>query len=684
MNVLIVDDQEENRYLLEAILKGNGHDVRSVGNGAEAMEQLKSDDIDLIISDILMPVMDGFELCRKVKADERLRHIPFIVYTATYTNLQDKEFAIKIGADRFIVKPCEPDVFMEAVQDVMSGVNSGNIALTPPAQEEEVLKLYNERLVKKLEQKMLQLEKETRALRQTQEALRESESRFRLFAELAPVGIVISDHQEKTIYASKKFVDCFGYTLEDIPSVEECWSLTCPDKKLRNRIRREWQNAVDIARKTCSEIKPMEYPVVCKDNSVRHVVIRMASTDQLNIMIFTDITDRKIAEQEHGKLQEQFNQAQKMESVGRLAGGVAHDYNNMLGVIMGYTELAMEKINPDDPVRADLEEVLNAAKRSTEITRQLLAFARKQTIDPRLLDLNENVESILKMLRRLIGEDIDIAWLPESQLWPVKIDHSQIDQILANLCVNARDAIAGVGKVTIETENVTFDEDYCADHAGYLPGDYVLLAISDDGCGMDKETLDSIFEPFFTTKEVGQGTGLGLATVYGIVKQNNGFINVYSEPGKGTTFKIYLPYHAGEPLEIRAERVEEIPMNHGETLLVVEDEPAIMKMSKIMLENLGYRVLAANTPTKAIRLAKKHSGAIQMLITDVVMPEMNGRDLADQLNNLYPDIKVLFMSGYTADVIAHRGILNQGVQFIQKPFSKKDIADKIRQVLVQS
>jgi two-component system, cell cycle sensor histidine kinase and response regulator CckA len=684
MNVLIVDDQEINRYLMTALLKGNGHDVRSAGNGTEAMEQLKSDDIDLIISDILMPGMDGFELCREIKADARLRHIPFIIYTATYTGIQDEEFAIRIGADRFVVKPCEPNVFMEIVQDVMAGVNSADIFSTQPAQEEEVLKLYNERLVRKLEQKMLQLEKETISLRKAQEALRESESRFRLFAELAPVGIVISDHQEKVIYASKKFVDLFGYTMEDIPSVEKWWSLACPHEILRNRIRREWKKAVDEARRTHSEINPMEYPVICKDKSVRHVEFRMASTGELNVMIFTDITDRKIAEHEHEKLREQFNHAQKLESVGRLAGGVAHDYNNMLGVITGYTELAMEKINPDDPAHADLKEVLNAAKRSTEITRQLLTFARKQAISPKVLDLNKTVKSMLKMLRRLIGEDVDLAWLPESQLWPVKIDPSQIDQVLANLCVNARDAIAGVGKITIETENITFDEDYCADHAGFLPGDFVLLAISDDGCGMDKETLDSIFEPFFTTKDVGEGTGLGLATVYGIVKQNNGFINVYSEPEKGTTFKIYLPCHAGKTLEYRADRDEEFPMNHCETLLVVEDEPAIMKMSKIMLENLGYRVLAASTPGEAMRLAEKYSGAIHLLITDVVMPEMNGRDLVDQMHNLYPDIRVLFMSGYTSDVIAHRGILDQGVQFIQKPFSIKDIAAKIQKVLEQS
>ena len=262
--------------------------------------------------------------------------------------------------------------------------------------------------------------------------------------------------------------------------------------------------------------------------------------------ILTNITERKRAEEEREKLQAQLNQAQKMESVGRLAGGVAHDFNNMLGVILGHAEMAMEQVDSAHPLHADLQEIQKAAKRSADLTRQLLAFARKQTIAPKVLDLNETVEGMLKMLRRLIGEDIDLAWLPDNNLWLVKVDPSQMDQILANLCVNARDAITGTGKITIETANIAFDASYCAEHAGFVPGEYVLLAVSDNGCGMDKETQGRIFEPFFTTKGVGEGTGLGLATVYGIVKQNNGFINVYSEPAQGTTFRIYLPRHAAQ------------------------------------------------------------------------------------------------------------------------------------------
>ncbi|MCF8079711.1 MAG: PAS domain S-box protein [Desulfobacterales bacterium] len=399
------------------------------------------------------------------------------------------------------------------------------------------------------------------------------------------------------------------------------------------------------------------------------------------IGITRDITERRAVEEEQEKLQAQLNQAQKMESVGRLAGGVAHDFNNMLSVILGYTELSLDKVDTADPVYANLQEILAAGMRSAGVTRQLLAFARQQTVSPAVLDLNESVEGMLKMLRRLIGEDIDLLWKPGKGLWPVKIDPSQLDQILANLCVNAMDAIAGVGRITIETGKTTFDETYCRDHAGFIPGEFALLAVSDDGCGMDENTMHNLFEPFFTTKGVGKGTGLGLATVYGIVKQNDGFINVYSEPGKGTTFRIYLPRQESAADRKRAPEVRKTASGRGETVLIVEDEKSILHLAQRMLEDLDYTVLATTSPGEAVRLAEEHAGMIHLLITDVVMPEMNGRDLAERLQALYPGLKVLYMSGYTASVIAHRGVLEASMAFIQKPFSKRDLAEKVRNVL---
>jgi len=395
-----------------------------------------------------------------------------------------------------------------------------------------------------------------------------------------------------------------------------------------------------------------------------------------------DITERKRAEEEQRKLQEQLAQIQKFESVGQLAGGVAHDFNNMLSVILGHAELALMKMEPDQPLFDRLQEIRKAATHSADLTRQLLAFARKQTVVPKVLDLNATLEGMLKMLRRLIGENIDLVWLPGENLTPLKMDPGQINQILANLCVNARDAISDVGKVTIATENATLDAAYCAGHDTYLvPGQYVLLTVSDNGCGMDKEAQARIFEPFFTTKELGKGTGLGLATVYGIVKQNNGFIVVTSEPGRGTIFSIYLPPYAGKTGQLQTEGHAGEISRGSETVLLVEDEPALLEMGKAMLESLGYRIMTASTPDKAISLAENHADEIQLLLTDVIMPGMSGRELAKRLLVLNPNIKHLFMSGYTANVLIEQGVREEGLHFIQKPFSVKELADKVRQAL---
>jgi CheY-like chemotaxis protein len=338
-------------------------------------------------------------------------------------------------------------------------------------------------------------------------------------------------------------------------------------------------------------------------------------------------------------------------------------------------------MEPSQPHYQDLLEIHKAAEHSAALTRQLLAFARKQTIAPKVLDLNETVEGMLKMLRRLIGENIDLLWKPATKLWTIKMDPSQIDQVLVNLCVNARDAVSDFGKITIETENIALDAAYCSNHLGAVPGDYVLLSVSDNGCGMDKQTHDRIFEPFFTTKATGVGTGLGLATVYGIVKQNLGYINVYSEPGLGANFKTYLPRYYSQEQHPEVEALpQELPRGH-ETILLVEDQPELLDLNQTMLEMLGYRVLAAGKPSEALILAEKNVDKIHLLMTDVVMPEMNGLVLSQRLQSLYPGLKCLFMSGYTANIIAHNGVLDEGVCFIQKPFSINALAEKVRVAL---
>jgi len=393
------------------------------------------------------------------------------------------------------------------------------------------------------------------------------------------------------------------------------------------------------------------------------------------------VTEKKKAELRLHQTEDQFRQAQKMEAVGRLAGGVAHDFNNMLQVIISYAELALGKLTPSDALYGAVQQIMKAGQRSADLTGQLLAFARKQTIAPKVLDLNESVAGMLKMLQRLIGEDIDLVFMPGHGLGTVKIDPTQVDQILANLTVNARDAISSVGKVTIETDNAEFDESYCRTHDGVLPGQFVLLALSDDGCGMDKETQARLFEPFFTTKLQGQGTGLGLATVYGIVKQNNGFICVYSELGQGTAFKIYLPRLQSDTAAIDETPKQAVALNGTETVLLVDDEEALLGLGKMLLEDRGYTALAAGSPIQAIQLAEQYSGVIHLLLTDVVMPIMSGRELLQRLSIQRPGLKCLFMSGYTADAISHRGILEEGIHFLQKPFSGEQLGAKLREAL---
>ncbi len=394
-----------------------------------------------------------------------------------------------------------------------------------------------------------------------------------------------------------------------------------------------------------------------------------------------EIEERKKLEEQRARLSAQLAQAQKMESVGRLAGGVAHDFNNMLGVILGHTEVALEEVGPGDPMRETLEEIRKAAVHSADLTRQLLAFARRQTVAPRVVDLNATVQGMLSMLQRMIGEDIHLAWEPDAALWPVRVDPSQLDQILFNLCVNARDAIRGVGTLSIRTGNRTLTEAFCAEHPGSSPGDFAMLTVRDDGSGMDTETVSHLFEPFFTTKGIGEGTGLGLATVYGAVKQNHGFIEVRSEPGKGTTFTIYLPrYGTASAPQAAAESAG--PLRGGrETILVVEDEEGLLKLTRTVLERQGYTVIASAVPSDALRAAREHAGPIHLLVTDVVMPDMNGRDLAGNLRELHPDLKCLFMSGYPSDVITDEGVLKSGVTFLQKPFSARVLTESIRKAL---
>jgi PAS domain S-box-containing protein len=396
--------------------------------------------------------------------------------------------------------------------------------------------------------------------------------------------------------------------------------------------------------------------------------------------IARDVTDSKQAEIEKEKLEDQLRQSHKMEAVGRLAGGVAHDFNNILTGINGYAEMLLQGMEPNNPMYSDIKEIRDAGLRAANLTAQLLAFSRKQIIAPKVIQPNDILQNSQNMLRRLIGEDIDLTFLPAKGLWQIKADPGQLDQILVNLAINARDAMPDGGKLTIETQNVKLDEEFCKAHANSLPGDYVMVIISDSGHGMEEETLNHVFEPFFSTKEKDKGTGLGLSTVYGIMKQNKGLAHVYSEQGMGTTFRLYFPAVTKKSEQVPQKEMKAY-LTGSETVVLVEDEQMVRILAKKVLEKQGYKVIEHAAAEPALINLEEHDDTIDLLLTDVIMPGINGKKLFEKLKEKRPNLKVLFMSGYTEDVIGHHGILEAGTEFLQKPFTIELLTRKVREVL---
>jgi signal transduction histidine kinase len=569
MRVLVVDDNEENLYYLTTLLGAEGWEVETARHGAEALVKARQAVPTVVISDLLMPVMDGYTLLRHWKADARLQKAPFIVYTATYTEPEDERLALNLGADAFILKPAEPEEFITRLRSVQNkaAVAVPTDSLGPAADEQGLLREYSERLIRKLEHKTLQLEESNQSL----------------------------------------------------------------------------QN--DIAARELAE------------QALKEAALKLHRTE------------------------EQLRQAQKMEAVGRLAGGVAHDFNNMLSVILSYTTLVLDGLKSGDPIRDDIMEVRRAGERATELTRQLLAFSRQQILQPKVLHLSQVVLDMERMLRRLLGEDVDLSLLTSRPIDKVHADPSQIEQIVMNLVVNARDAMPRGGNLTIETANVEFDASYAADHAGVVPGAYVMLAVTDTGAGMSASTRERIFEPFFTTKEKGKGTGLGLATVFGIVKQSHGHIFVYSELGVGTTFKIYLPCTDRTSETMKTSLTPPVALRGSETILVVEDDDQVRGTNCAILRRNGYNVLDAQNGGEAFLVSEKFNAKIHLLLTDVVMPRMSGRELSERIAPGRPEMKVLYVSGYTEDTIVHHGVLDAGITFLPKPITPDSLLRKVREVL---
>lgn len=522
----------------------------------------------------------------------------------------------------------------------------------------------------------------------SERALRESERKFSsLISNLPGVAYRCKNDEGWTrVFVSEGCYELTGYKPEEIINNREVSFIDLSTEEEAIRLRKKWDIALN-ERRVFSE----EYRITAKDGTKKWVWEQghgvYSDTGEVLALegIITDITSRKQIEKDREELEARLLQAQKMDAIGRLAGGIAHDFNNILSIIYGYTESALNLIENEHPAHHSIEKIFQAAERSSQLTRQLLTFARKQVFTPQFLDLNDTVNQMITLLRRLVGENIDIKWEPSRDLWGVFIDPAQIDQLLANLCINARDAIEEIGTIIISVNNETVSHSQQGDTKadGIFQGDFALLKVSDSGCGMDEEIQSQIFDPFFTTKKIGEGTGLGLSTVYGIVKQNKGHIEVESEPGKGATFRIYLPRHEqiGELQEEMMEPQKETNREGSETILLVEDDVSLLELLKGMIANYGYEVIPAQTPSEAIHIYKQRHDSLSLVVSDVMMPEMNGVELKKELQKINSDLKILYMSGYGTDILSRKNSEESSVFFIAKPFSGKKLAEKIREVI---
>ena len=522
--------------------------------------------------------------------------------------------------------------------------------------------------------------KMSRTIMEQQKEVSKYTRQLETLSENAPFGMVMIDKDGTFKYINPKFRELLGYDLNDIPNGKTWFRKAYPDPTYRHHVISTWIN--DLEGLKSGEKRPRTFTVTCKGGTekiINFIPVQLETGE--NLIACEDITELKRAEEEKAVLQEQLRQSQKVEAVGCLAGGIAHDFNNLLTVIKGYSQLSSIELKEGDPLRGNIDEIQNATDRAASLTRQLLAFSRRQVMEMKVLDLNTLLRDLEKMLRRVIGEDIEMVIQLAEDLGRVRADVGQIEQVIMNLAVNGRDAMPNGGKLTIETANVELDEFYARSHVDVKPGHYVMFSVSDTGVGMTPEVRERIFEPFFTTKEKGKGTGLGLSTSYGIVKQSEGDIWVYSVQGKGTTFKIYLP-RVNEPLEeIRKEVLKKELPRGNEMILIVEDEEKVRKLAGKILERQGYRILEASQGDDALRISERHGGPIDLILVDVIMPGMSCSELAKHLKSPHPKMKVLYMSGYTDNAIVRHEVLEKGVNYIQKPFTMEGLARKVREVL---
>lgn len=715
--ILVVEDSPTQVVAIQYLLERNHYQVFVAPDGQKALELLETIKPTIIITDIMMPGMNGYELCRTIKNDDRFKDIPVILLTSL-SDPDDVINGLVCGANNFIVKPYEENFLLSRIKYVLANqeirrcassqmgieilfrgksyfLNSERVQMIDlllstyevaiqrnheyQDANEELKKIKNELEMRvkertaELSAANIQLMKEIEERTLAEEALRKSEMKYQDLYNSAPVAYFSVSADGRIIGANNAAEAFTGWPREELLKMK------VNDLYAKESIPRAGELFEQFRQGKGFENEEMIY--LRKDGKKAYGLLSVSPIMALNGQV---IEARSIVNDitEHKKLEEQFHQAMKMEAVGRLAGGVAHDFNNALTPILGISEILLNEFDTGHPMYEDLEEISKSAERCAGLTRQLLTFGRRQPLEMTVLNLNGVVTNMERMLSRVIGEDIDLVKFPDPDLWNVKADAGQMEQILANLAVNSRDAMPNGGKLTIETANIVLDEENSEEFMGASKGPYVMLAVSDTGIGISRELRSKIFEPFFTTKEIGKGTGLGLSTVYGIVKQSGGCIWCYSEPGKGTTFKIYLPRVDSEAETLKKRDPDRLEIRPGsETILLVEDDKNVRKVARRILSGQGYTILEAANGDEALRVIREYQGHVHLMITDVVMPGMSGKELAEQFTGLRPDMKVIFISGYTDNAIVHHGVLNTGIHFLQKPFTAKTLIGKVREVL---
>jgi signal transduction histidine kinase len=686
--LLVVEDSPTQAQELSFLLESQGFGVEVARDGASGLRRCREQKFDAVLSDVVMPEIDGYELCRRIKADPDIGDVPVILLTSL-ADPMDIIRGLECGADNFITKPYETEYLLGRVRRLldnraMRGARKVAVGvdvllmgkrLTINSEKEQILDL----LISTFEEVLRSRQREYEA-RLNEETARESQRFLQAALDALSAHIAILDNQGKIVSVNaswRAWAKEHGDTWPNAGVGQNYFALWKTNFKVDREHEMELERALAGLTSGRERAATLEYPAKTSRGSgwFAFSATRFGEMAELIAVEHEDITKRK-------SLEQQLRQSQKMEAIGQLAGGVSHDFNNLLVVITSYTKLLLENSDQGDPRKGDLEEILRAANDAAALTRQLLAFSRQQVLRPSVIDLNNVIGELEKMLRRVIGENITCRTVLEPALGRVRADPSQVQQILMNLAVNARDAMPRGGSITFETANISLDEAFASSHTGITPGRYVVMLVTDTGTGMDAETQVRIFEPFFTTKDVGKGTGLGLSTVYGIVQQSGGHIWVYSELGRGTTFKIYLP-RVDEPIGTlaRSRDRDSLAVKATETILVVEDNIAIRKVITRILRPLGYQILEAGGAIEAQRICSQHSGSIHLLLTDVVMPETTGPALAADLSRVRPDMEVLFMSGYSRSTMERNNALDPKVHFLEKPFPPDALVRKVRDVL---